>query len=180
MFEYSKVLARFSGQRVVARLLDVDIDKPLPFLKNSGEGKFAGRGLTSLLANPEILETRLRALAQAHRYYPKTELWVMAPMVASAAQAQEFLDFAKNLGLTGAGQAIKLGVMLEVPEVLVEAELAWILKISDFVSIGTNDLTHYILQDFENIGKPALSSPSFAGSAQEEPSTLTLTAPTRR
>ena len=156
MFEYSKILARFVGKTVVARLLDVDVDKPLPFLQNAGEGKYAGRGLTSLLANPQILETQLRALAQAKAYYPRTELWVMAPMVTSASQAREFLDFAAEIGLGDgatklglAGEAIKLGVMIEVPEVLVEAELTLILKMCDFVSLGTNDLTHYILQDYE-------------------------------
>jgi phosphoenolpyruvate-protein phosphotransferase (PTS system enzyme I) len=149
VFEYSRILARFAGQRVIARLLDVDVDKPLPFMQNSGEGKYAGRGLTALLANPEILEAQLRALWQAQGYYPRTELWIMAPMVTSAAQAQQFLDFADRAGLVGGMHPVKLGVMIEVPEVLVEAQLAQILRICDFVSIGTNDLTHYILQDFE-------------------------------
>jgi len=148
MFEYSKIMSRFAGQRVVARLLDVDIDKPLPFMQNSGLGKYSGRGLTSLLANPEILEAQLRALWQAQGYYPRTELWVMAPMVTSAAQAKEFIDFAAAAGLVGGMHPIKLGVMLEVPEVLVDAELTPILRMCDFVSIGTNDLTHYILQDY--------------------------------
>jgi phosphoenolpyruvate-protein kinase (PTS system EI component) len=45
----------------------------------------------------------------------------------------------------------KLGVMIEVPEILVEAELTVTLAMCDFVSIGTNDLTHYILQDYEPV-----------------------------
>ncbi len=151
MFEYSKILSRFAGERVIARLLDVDVDKPLPFMRNTGEGKYAGRGLTSLLANPEILEAQLKALWQAQSYYPKTELWIMAPMVTSAAQAKEFLDFAAGAGLVGGLHPVKLGVMIEVPEVLVEAELTLILRMCDFVSVGTNDLTHYILQDYAPI-----------------------------
>ena len=151
MFEYSKILARFVGKTVVARLLDVDVDKPLPFLQNAGEGKYAGRGLTSLLANPEILEIQLKALAQAQAYYPRTELWIMAPMVTSASQAKEFLNFAARLGLGENLSGIKLGVMIEVPEILVEAELTLTLAMCDFVSIGTNDLTHYILQDYEPV-----------------------------
>lgn len=149
MFEYSKILSRFAGQRVIARLLDLDFDKPLPFMQNAGVGKYAGRGLTALLANPEILQVQLKALWQAQGYYPRTELWIMAPMVTSAAQAREFLDFAAAAGLVGGENPIKLGVMIEVPEVLVEAELTLILRMCDFVSIGTNDLTHYILQDYE-------------------------------
>jgi phosphoenolpyruvate-protein kinase (PTS system EI component) len=131
--------------------LDVDVDKPLPFLQNAGEGKYAGRGLTSLLANPQILETQLKALAQAQAYYPRTDLWIMAPMVTSAAQAREFLDFAGRLGMGASSNGTKLGVMIEVPEILVEAELTVTLAMCDFVSIGTNDLTHYILQDYEPV-----------------------------
>ena len=151
MFEYSKILSRFAGKTVIARLLDVDVDKPLPFLQNAGEGKYAGRGLTSLLANPQILETQLKALAQAQAYYPRTDLWIMAPMVTSAAQAREFLDFAGRLGMGASSNGTKLGVMIEVPEILVEAELTVTLAMCDFVSIGTNDLTHYILQDYEPV-----------------------------
>jgi phosphoenolpyruvate-protein kinase (PTS system EI component) len=163
MFEYSKILSRFAGERVIARLLDVDVDKPLPFMLKPGEGKYAGRGLTALLANPEILEAQLRALWQAQSYYPRTELWIMAPMVASAAQAKQFLDFAEAVGLVGGMHPIKLGVMIEVPEVLVEAELTLILRMCDFVSIGTNDLTHYILQDYQPVAAEVthrLSQPS--------------------
>ncbi|MEY4367241.1 MAG: phosphoenolpyruvate--protein phosphotransferase [Actinomycetota bacterium] len=160
MFEYSKILARFAGKTVIARLLDVDIDKPLPFLQNAGEGKYAGRGLTSLLANPEILEAQLKALAQAQAYYPRTELWIMAPMVTCAAQARAFLDFANRLGLGQGGSTVKLGVMIEVPEILVEAELSLTLKMCDFVSIGTNDLTHYILQDYKPIQRDVSHRPN--------------------
>ena len=169
MFEYSKILSRFARQRVVARLLDVDVDKPLPFMQNPGEGKYAGRGLTALLANPEILEAQLRALWQAQGYYPRTELWIMAPMVTSAAQAKQFLDFAAAAGLVGGMHPIKLGVMIEVPEVLVEGELTLILRMCDFVSIGTNDLTHYILQDYE-----PLPSPESQRSGQSSRRTLSL------
>ena len=153
MFEYSKIFSRFAGERVLARLLDVDVDKPLPFMQNSGDGKYAGRGLTALLANPEILREQLRALSQAQGYYPRTELWIMAPMVTSATQARQFLDFAAEVGLVGGDHPIKLGVMIEVPEVLVEAELTLILRMCDFVSIGTNDLTHYILQDYQPVNE---------------------------
>ena len=170
MFEYSKILSRFAGERVIARLLDVDVDKPLPFMRNRGEGKYAGRGLTALLANPEILEAQLRALWQAQSYYPRTELWIMAPMVTNAAQAKAFLDFAASAGLVGGDHPIKLGVMIEVPEVLVEGELTLILRMCDFVSIGTNDLTHYILQDY----KPVSAEPSYRLHQQHSRRTLNV------
>jgi len=170
MFEYSKILARFAGERVVARLLDVDVDKPLPFMQNPGEGKYAGRGLTALLANPEILQAQISALWQAQGYYPRTELWIMAPMVTSAAQAKQFLDFAAAAGLVGGMHPVKLGVMIEVPEVLVEGELTLILRMCDFVSIGTNDLTHYILQDYQ----PLVSQPEHRYGQPSSRRTLSL------
>ena len=151
VFEYSKLLAKFKGKRVVARLLDLDLDKPLPFLKPAGKGRYANRGLHVLLANREVLETQLRALAQASIYYPTTELWVFAPMVITADEAEEFVALAKSLGLK------TVGIMVEVPEIAEPSQLARVLAVADFVSIGTNDLTQYVLGGNRHNGSLALS-----------------------
>ena len=153
VFEYIKLLARFQGKRVIARVLDLDLDKPLPFLQEAGQGRYANRGLQVLLANREVLVNQLAALALAGRTYPGTELWVMAPMVLSAAEAREFVALAHSVGL-GQGEDVpadlavpnsRVGVMIEVPEVAAPAELAELMSAVDFVSIGTNDLTQYVL-----------------------------------
>lgn len=138
-FEYSKLLANFAGKRVVVRVLDIDVDKPLPFLRPAGRGKYANRGLQVLLENPAVLQTQLLALAKASKYYPDTELWVMAPMVLNAKEAQIFVRLARAVGLT------KVGVMVEVPELAKPKVMAQILTVVDFLSIGTNDLTQYVL-----------------------------------
>jgi len=151
VFEYSKLFAKFKGKRVVTRLLDLDLDKPLPFLKPAGKGRYANRGLHVLLANREVLETQLRALAQASMYYPTTELWVFAPMVITAAEAEEFVALAKSLGLK------TVGIMIEVPELAEPSQLARVLAVADFVSIGTNDLTQYVLGGNRHNGSLALS-----------------------
>ncbi|MEY4741796.1 MAG: phosphoenolpyruvate--protein phosphotransferase [Actinomycetota bacterium] len=150
VFEYIKLLARFQGKRVVARVLDLDFDKPLPFLKESGTGRYANRGLHTLLANRPVLETQLAALAQAARTYPSAELWVMAPMVISADEARQFVEIAHSVGLgvaaaDGGIAGSKVGAMIEVPEITEPAELNRLLELVDFVSIGTNDLTNYVL-----------------------------------
>jgi phosphotransferase system enzyme I (PtsI) len=137
--EYSKLLAAFTGKRVLVRVLDLDFDKPLPFLREAGSGKYANRGLQVLLANPEVLETQLAALAQAQRANPKTDLWVMAPMVLSVAEAEQFARMARAAGLN------KVGVMIEVPEAAQPGVIEGIIEVVDFLSIGTNDLTHYTL-----------------------------------
>ena len=147
VLEYSRALTEFSNQVVIVRVLDLDTDKPLPFLKLSEKGKYANRGFQALLANPLVLETQLKALAMAHKNYPETLLWVMAPMVTTAEQARVFASMAHEVGLAIAG------VMIEVPEVCEKDVLAEILQCVDFVSIGTNDLTQYTL------GKDRLSSP---------------------
>jgi phosphotransferase system enzyme I (PtsI) len=137
--EYSKLLAAFGGKRVLARVLDLDFDKPLPFLREAGQGKYANRGLQVLLANPEVLTTQLAALAKAQNANPKTDLWVMAPMVLSVDEAKQFASLARAAGLK------RVGVMIEVPEVAEPGVIEGILNAVDFISIGTNDLTHYTL-----------------------------------
>jgi phosphotransferase system enzyme I (PtsI) len=137
--EYSSLLAAFTGKRVLVRVLDLDFDKPLPFLREAGQGKYANRGLQVLLANPEVLETQLTALARAQKANPKTDLWVMAPMVLSVSEAQQFASIARAAGLK------KVGVMIEVPEVTEPGVIEGVIDAVDFLSIGTNDLTHYAL-----------------------------------
>jgi phosphotransferase system enzyme I (PtsI) len=167
-FEYIKLLARFQGKRVMARVLDLDLDKPLPFLREVGTGRYANRGLQVLLGNREVLETQLAALASAGRTYSGTELWVMAPMVLSAAEAVEFVALAKAAGLGSSATGpdslrnSKVGVMIEVPEVTDLNELEKLMQVVDFVSIGTNDLTQYVLGVSRHESATAGATPSIS------------------
>ena len=133
---YARVFQAFTGRKVVVRTLDAGADKPLRFVTQPDEPNPALgiRGLRTSRRFPELLDGQLRAIARAAAG-SGADVWVMAPMVSTAAEAEGFAAAAHGHGLPVAG------AMVEVPAAALQATA--VAAACDFLSLGTNDLAQY-------------------------------------
>jgi phosphoenolpyruvate-protein kinase (PTS system EI component) len=126
------ILAGLRSQPAIVRVLDFGADKSPPFLHD-----VAQRGLELLLAHPDAFIAQLRAIVLASRHH---DIRILLPMVDQPEQLAESRRLIEQTAAQlGIARVPPLGSMIETPTAAHNAHA--IAQCSDFLSIGTNDLT---------------------------------------
>ncbi|HTQ99124.1 MAG TPA: phosphoenolpyruvate--protein phosphotransferase [Candidatus Acidoferrum sp.] len=147
MVIYRDQLQAFHPKMVTMRTLDIGGDKPLPYFPIEEDNPFLGwRGIRVSIDHPELFLSQVRAMLRAS--VGLNNLQILLPMISHIGQidTSNLLIRRAQRELYEEGHAVQMppvGVMIEVPA------MAWqvgeIVKRCDYVSVGSNDLTQYML-----------------------------------
>lgn len=169
--EIYRAMTEALGDRpLIVRALDIGGDKQVPHLDlPREENPFLGvRGARLLLRRPDLLEPQLRALYRAAK--AGGDLSIMFPMITSVHELIALRARCDAIRAELDAPVVPVGIMIEVPAAAIQARS--LAAHADFFSIGTNDLTQYVLAiDRQN--------PELAGDAESlHPAVLRMIAAT--
>ncbi len=144
---YHHVLSSFAPRPVTVRTLDIGGDKMLSYFPIEEENPALGwRGIRITLDHPEIFLVQIRAMLRANQGL--NNLRLLLPMVSTVAEIEDALKLIKRAhqSLIEEGKTPVMppvGVMIEVPSMLFQ--IGRLAGRVDFISIGSNDLTQYLM-----------------------------------
>ena len=144
---YREQLQAFAPKKVTMRTLDVGGDKALPYFPIEEANPFLGwRGIRVTLDHPEIFMAQARAMLRASEGL--NNLQIMLPMVSNLQEVNSATQLIKRAFRELQEEGLDLvmppiGVMIELPAAVYLTRA--LCKVVDFVSVGSNDLTQYLL-----------------------------------
>jgi phosphotransferase system enzyme I (PtsP) len=144
---YREQLEAFAPKVVTMRTLDIGGDKSLPYFPIEEANPFLGwRGIRVTLDHPEIFTAQIHAMLRAS--VGLDNLQIMLPMISNINEVTAAMQLIKKAyrELIQEGVKVKfppVGVMIELPAAVYQTRA--LAKMVDFISVGSNDLTQYLL-----------------------------------